>query len=182
MKEGTGKRVRKAWTMEDVERRCTPYGECLLWHLSLNSGGHAVSHIAGKSWLVRRYIFTQLMGRRLKEGDLLAVKCREPRCMAPGCLVVRDASRILKDAYRDIMADETQMRKRQRFAKNVGFAKLNHETAQSIRARGMTIKEVMSEYGLSDTSARQILSGKSWREPPVANSIFSLAASMGVGS
>lgn len=182
MKEGSGIRVHtpKAWTMADVERRCTHYGECLLWNLSLNSGGHAVAHIAGKSYLVRRYVYTELMGRRLREGELLAVKCKEPRCMAPGCLVARNASRILKDAYVDIMKDETQLRKRQRFATKVGFAKLDHETAQSIRARGLTTKQVMAEYGLSDTSARQILSGKSWRAPRVANSVFNLAASLGV--
>jgi hypothetical protein len=184
MKEGKGLRVHtlKRWTMEDVEKRCTPYGECLLWNLSLNSGGHAVAHIGGQSWLVRRYVFTQLMGRRLRDGELLTVRCQESRCMAPACLVTSNASRILKRAYADIMKDETQMRKRQRFATNVGFAKLNHETAQSIRARGLTLKEVMAEYGLSDTSARQILSGKSWRAPRVANSVFALAESMGVAN
>jgi len=178
--EGSGIRVHKPkpWTMADVENRCTPYGDCLLWNLCMNSAGHAVASICGKSWLVRRYIFTELIGKRLRSCDRLTVRCKESRCMAPGCLVVKNTSQILKAAYAEIMKDDGQLRKRQRFAQKAGFAKLDLETAQSIRARGLTLKEVMREFNLSDTSARQILNGNSWKPPRVASSVFNLAQTL----
>jgi hypothetical protein len=165
----------RPWTFQTLHDRCTEEGNCRLWNGSLNSAGHPTASINGKNTLVRRYVLEHLMDKRLGRTNRAATYCNNPVCCSERCLFVSSPSAVLKRAYVTLMQNPAELHKRRQFSVKAGFAKLNMEKADQIRASQEAPKVLAERFGVSTNSIYEIRRGHSWRRS-TANSVFNLGA------
>lgn len=175
-RKGQGTRT---WTMETVRGRCTEDDRCLIWNQGVNSGGYPVTSINGKPGTsVRKFIFTELLGRTVPNGKRITSRCDNRRCCSEHCLMAQAIGTIIKRGYEKRCMTPAGLALLQ---ERCPFSKLDREKARQIRTSTESTKVIAARYGISAASASAIRRGEAWREPPVlVSSIFALATSMGV--
>jgi hypothetical protein len=184
-KEGSGIRTRrvypvaKAWTYEEILLHCLEEGECLVWFGPLNKGVPYIRH-EGRQVSLRPFVYVNLWGKRLLGGYQVVPSCGNPKCLARECLVARTHSKINTERAERWESDPGYMRRKRAVAKRAGISKLDDERAAQIRADDRPAKEIAAEQGVHQATIHRIKRGTTWAGPKVANSVFNLAASMGV--
>lgn len=169
------KRKAEPWTEKTLRDRCTEVGECLIWDHGVNGMGYPQAHIDGKGGqMVRRWVFTRLMGNELKKGHVVSAKCEQILCCSQGCLVDRTYSVNLRKSYKDgkrcTVAEYT---KRQQQRIDCGFAKLNLEKARQIRARKDESSAVLAaEFGITTNHVTSVWREQCWKEAAANSSVF----------
>jgi hypothetical protein len=181
-KEGAGLRTaRKVWTMDDIRAKCDEVGECLLWKGAVDAYGYPRAHIDGRSQLLRPFIWREIQGKELRKGYRLSIRCGNRLCLGESCLVMR-SYKIVAQLHGEAAKQNPLMVARFREgARKSGLSKLTADIAAEIRASGASDEDVALRYGICRSTAGRIRRGDIWAAPKVANSIFNLAASMGVG-
>lgn len=166
-------------TLDTLHYYCTACGDCLLWNLGVNSTGYPQACIDGKQGqMVRRYLFTQLMGREIPSGHVATTKCDNRLCLEPEHQTTMKRGKVQERAYskgKRIHALEYASRLAK--AQEQGMAKLGWERARYIRSQPVerTNTAIAAELGVSHKVVSNVRRGRSWRENYGASSVFALA-------
>src|SRR6185503_17837119 len=180
-KEGSGLRTaRKVWTMEDFLPLCIEEGECLLWQGGKTARGFPYFYRGSEKVNLRPFIFGVVLGKRIREGFQISVRCGHRECISDKCLVEKSVSKIRKDVHAAMRQDPAQYAKTRNGALAAGLSKLDMTRALEIRASNLSRAELAAAYGVSDRTIYDIKREAIYKTPKVANSIFNLAATMGV--
>lgn len=165
--------------MDTVRSRCTEDDRCLIWNQGVNSGGYPMTSINGKPGAnVRKFIFTELLGRTVPAGKRVTSRCGNRRCCSEHCLMAQPIGTIIKRGYEKRCLTGAGLKLLQ---ERCPFSKLDREKAREIRASTEPTKVLAARYGISAASTSAIKRGEAWREPPqLITSVFNLAASLGV--
>lgn len=159
---------------------CTACGDCLLWNQGVQSQGHPQAHINGKAGvLVRRYLFTELLGQRVPKGHLVTTKCGDRLCLALEHVTTMSMSKLKARDYsegRRIVATEYPSRLRGMLAQ--GRSVLDWDKVAEIRAAGpeVTNTALAAKYGASLKTIGNARRGKSWRMSHAGSSVFTQGA------
>lgn len=166
------------WTMHEVRLRCVEDDDtgCLIWRGTLNSQGYPCASVNGKTVLIRRLVYFDLMGRRRTEGLRVTTKCRSKVCLSEHCLVGKTFSEILKRSFADrVERDPLYLRRYQLIPKKTGRGRLERAQADAIRASDRPTEALAEEYGVSTEAICAIRSGRTWKPMRLpVNSIFNL--------
>lgn len=162
----------RAW----LESRCTRDGDCLLWDGALQSKGYPQAHIDGKHWLVNRYVYTEMLGKRLPKGWTVSTKCRNLNCLSETCLMTRSRGQILKLAYASgaRSPDRESMKHRARAVRDGWATRLSMEKAREIRTRSHTetMSALASEYDVHIDTISRVIKHRLWAEGVNGSSVF----------
>lgn len=173
--EGAGLRTaRKAWTMEDIHARCDEVGECLLWKFATDECGRPVAYMGGLHTSVRKFVYAQ-GGNVIRANYFPIPRCGDKRCLSHLVLTHRSVLNSNSRA-RSLMIPATRYAHQMRG----NFAKLNPEIAAQIRLSEESEQVWAERLGVEQRAIKRIRAYETWKPAPVANSVFSLAASMGV--
>jgi hypothetical protein len=167
------------WTIKTVQDRCKEDGLCWVWTQCINDAGYPIGTINGKRGSsVRKFLYTELLGKRLTNGHVITSRCHNKRCVSPDCLVQRTRGDILRDMYaRGARTADAGYIYRQRKAINdrPDYVKLDQEKAREIRARladGEAVSSLAAAFGVSEPTIRDIRRNRSWREFATNSSVF----------
>lgn len=126
---------------------------CWEWMGTVNSWGYGVFKVA-ESWLAHRFAAFCVLGHL---PDLLVLhSCDNPKCINP--------SHLWLGTNKD-NSDDKVRKGRQSFLapdKN-GSAKLSWSDVAEIRSSGMTTRQVMDRYGLTQAAAYKVRLCKTWK-------------------
>jgi hypothetical protein len=114
----------------------------------------------------------------LGKSQRVSASCDDRRCVAPVHLQARTASQLLNRAYAEGRRDwPERYLDRVRQAQQVGIAKLDWDKARAIRALPKAeARKAAAAMGLGPAGIRELLTGKTWREPE--SSAFSWRAAL----
>lgn len=76
-----------AYLMDRIRARCVEEGECLLWQGTLAAGCAPSIRHDGDTVSIRRWLWVQMGKKLTANGGAIKAKCRNPRCVAEGCLI-----------------------------------------------------------------------------------------------
>jgi hypothetical protein len=162
-------------TLEAIRSCCDEVGDCWLWRKGMNAAGYPLARFGGRSWVIRRFVYLELLGKKLLSAHhRVATRCGDTRCVSPECLMQRTVSAITQKSY------TKRDRQREHFTRRAAahrLAKLTLAQAREIRARcaaGETRTAVARDYGMSQSMVSRIALGDSWKEP-AAPTVFDLA-------
>lgn len=160
------------WTREVIHARCDELGQCLIWRGAATESGCPKVEIAGKSWNLRNYLFTHLLGRTPQQGRLWQPNCGNLRCLSEACMTQVTRSAIqLRIAKRE-EGNLVSLMNRQRRAVAAGFSRLGREKAAEIRASDEPCAVLSARYGVHDRTIHRIRKGEIWKTAMPANSVF----------
>lgn len=163
-------------TLESLPMYCHDFGNCAHWAQGVNSAGYPIANIDGKpGTLVRRYVFTALLGNDLAPRQPLVARCGHKLCVSPSCLYASTMGKVLRKAYRDgLRSTQHEYLARLRTAQRNGWAKLTDEKAAEMRKLTPEVShsEAAKLFGVHRTTASQVRRGKSWRNSAPASSVF----------
>jgi hypothetical protein len=163
-------------TLETLPRYATECGDCLLWNQGLHCKGYPQANIDGRPQLVRRYIFTELLGREIPKGCVVSSRCNEKLCIAPGCLMAMRWGKVQERSYRTGQrGGASEYAARLRSAERQGRLRLDWDKVREIRRRpdSATLVELAAEFGVSRRCIWDVRRGVSWRQQMPASSVFS---------
>lgn len=169
----------KPWTLKTVQDRIKEDGQCWIWQQCVNGHGYPMATINAKRGAhVRKFVYTELLGMRLRKGFVVSSRCHNKRCVSPECLVQKTRGDVLREMYARgaRWADSSYIyRQRKAMQDRPDYVKLSLEKARLMRARfseGASSAEVAKEFGVSDTAARDVRRGRTWREQSQNASVF----------
>lgn len=150
-------------TLEAIRARCDIEGDCWEWTGPLD-GGVPIMRIDGSRRLlpVRRVVL-RLSGRAT-EGLLAICSCRNPLCVRPKHTVA-----VTRSELQYLSAQETQYGPRLTRRAAIAAAKrkapdtvLTPESVAEMRASGLSSRAAAAKYGCGQSSASDVLGGRSW--------------------
>jgi hypothetical protein len=167
--------MRMTWTLAEVEARCEPEGECMLWTKATNREGYPVAGINGVATHMARFVFTELLGRTIPPGHRVTMKCRNHACLAAGCFATMTRGKILARSYANgARLRVTETATRRRLAEERGVRKLTEARAAEIRQRAHErTADLAVEFGVSKTTINKVKSGAIWFPLAPGASVFS---------
>ena len=127
---------------------------CLIWQLAPNGGGYGQIWVKGKYRLVHRVALEIKLGRAIKNGLEACHSCHCNLCINP--------AHLREDTHQANIADR-QNAKRHAFGTRVAGAKLDDESALSIRHDSRSERELAREYGVAYSVIGAIKRGKNWK-------------------
>lgn len=166
-------------TLESLPMYCQDCGDCLRWAQGVNNKGYPQANLDGKPTMVRRYVFTELMGLVISPKCVVSSRCSDRMCVAPEHLIAMRRGAVQKRAYeqgRRMHAAEygARLRDMQRRGKTA----LDWPQVREIRARDakLTHGELAREYGVSRRCISDVRRGITWRMSMPASSVFALGS------
>lgn len=162
-------------TLETLPMYCEEYGDCLHWAQGVNGQGYPQANIDGKPWMVRRYVYSVLLGNTLAPRQPIASRCGHKACVTPSCIFATSHSAVLRRSYKNGgRSTQHEYLARLSRAKKQGLAKLTQDQVTDIRSMPETVTHaaIAAQYGMSYSAVAQIRQGKSWRETAPASSVF----------
>jgi hypothetical protein len=165
----------RIWTERTLRDRCEDVGECLIWKQAVNGQGYPQAFIDGKGGvMVRRWVFTHLLGREIPARSVVTSTCGDSRCCAPAHMKAVTYSKRLSMTYAQGRRNAVlESHKRLDRRRELGTVWLTIEKAREIRARSSErVEDLAKEYGVKDRHIRSIWSGTAWREV-AGSSVFS---------
>lgn len=165
-------------TLNTLHHYCTECGDCLLWANGVNSTGYPQATLDGKAGqMVRRYIFTELMGKEIPPRCVVSTRCDNRLCIAPGCLIAMRRGKVQERSYaRGKRMHVSEYRERLRLAEARGMTVLDWQTVRYIRSLPLerTHASIARELNVSRNTVAKVRRGLSWRESYGATSVFAL--------
>jgi hypothetical protein len=168
------------WTIKTLKDRCRIDGEHWIWLGSATENGHPIAKINGKSTTVRRWVATESGKHPRKEAWAATVKCDRPMCVAPGCVIGRTLSDVMRDAYDDERRDMAAISRKIARTRGVLLGNFTEEDIRAIRASDDSLRTLAKKRGVCKTTIACIRRGDTWRHvPDVRNrSVFDMAAAL----
>lgn len=132
-------------------------GECWIWTAYRDSFGYGNFKVDGVNCYAHRICY-ELEHGSIPEGMCVLHRCDNPSCVNP--------EHLFLGTHRDNVKDKISKRRHCIGSKN-GRSKMTRERVRVLRAykKGLPITDVMlgQRFGISATSARDIVSGKHWK-------------------
>lgn len=162
----TGLKGRPLSLQERFESHCIPEPNtgCWLWIGATGSDGYGKAIVDGRSRRAHRVSWEMFRGE-IPPDVVICHRCDNPPCVNP--------SHLFLGTQLDNIADRHS---KGRSAGPRGVlnpnAKLNPKAVREIRelrARGLLLREIAARVGVSRTSVRNALSGKTWASSAEAN-------------
>lgn len=163
-------------TVESLPMYCHEVGDCLHWAQGTNSCGYPMANVDGGVWMVRRYVFTRLLGHELQPRQPLTTRCGNKLCVTPGCLYATTMGAVLRKAYRNgSRSTQHEYLARLVRAQNSGMAKVTADQVRQLRDLGDDVSHADAGrmFGIHPKTASHIRRGLTWREAAPASSVFS---------
>jgi hypothetical protein len=160
-------RVAVVWDEKTLRDRCEEVGDCLIWMQACNSQGYPQACIDGKSGqMVRRWVYTKLMGKVIPPLHVVVSSCMDPKCCSQNHLGVMSCSKRLSLTHKQgLRMSAAEMVKRQQKCAFHDDMKLNLEVAKIIRSRrAERAEDLAKEYKVTCTHIRSIWRNEVWRE------------------
>lgn len=165
-------------TLQTLRHYCTECGDCLLWANGVNSTGYPQARIDGSSeTMVRRYIFTELLGKEIPPKCVVSTRCDNKLCIAPGCLIAMRRGKVQERSYaRGKRMHVSEYRERLRHFQARGLTVLDWTKVRYIRSLPIerTHASIARELNVSRNTVAKVRRGLSWRENYGATSVFAL--------
>jgi hypothetical protein len=163
-------------SLDSLHMHCHAEGDCLLWWRGTNSQGYPQANLDGKGGqMVRRYIFTELMGRKLPSKHRVAARCETPTCVAPAHLIARSFTNSLRLAYkRGRRMGFLEYSGRLNRMMREGDTRLDWEKVREIRSRppSQTHAAIAAEFGMSQRAISDCRRGRTWKLALPSSSVF----------
>jgi hypothetical protein len=182
--EGSGIRVHTARPralqgFDDLKARCfsTDEGEC--WPLMLNSRnkqGHTLVWFNGARMTLGVFMCLQKTGKRPNLGKPWLPKCHDKQCANLAHWGPRTMGSLVKESR----MHESPMRLARITAASRAHSAVTPELADEIRASSERTAILVERTGFHPSTIRRIRNGTTWGPVSVPNSVFNLAASLGV--
>jgi hypothetical protein len=129
---------------------------CWLWIGHRDPNGYGRLNVQGVPMLAHRLSWTLHNG---DVGDAYVLhKCDNPQCVSPWHLFLGTQSDNCDDMWQKGRARPGRL-----IGAAHGMAKLNDESAMRVRSDTRPLRIVASEYGISESTARDIRNGKTWK-------------------
>lgn len=159
-----------AWFMERAKEGD---GECVIWVSGVNTYGYPSARLEGKSGTsVRNYIYTKVLGKKLPAGYKVSSRCGNKLCISERCLVSRSSSEIVRRSYKSRRVSSGTITANLR---DLGYVRLNLDIAREVRASNEPTAYWAEKLGVSQTTIRDIKTGKRWPETRHGSSVFTWA-------
>lgn len=172
MARGVGMKL----TLDTLHMYADECGGCLLWKQGVNSQGYPQAHLDGKpGQMVRRYVFLCLMGRTLRKGERVAVRCGTKLCISPVCMFQETYSRSLARSY-EAGKRHTVVEYGKRFLDaQARLAKLDWEQVDALRALPADVSHAAAArmFCIHPKTASKVRRGITWRDAARSSSVFS---------
>jgi hypothetical protein len=163
-------------TLETLRYYAHDCGDCLLWKQGTNGAGYPQATIDGKGGqMVRRYIFTHLMGKELRTRQVVTSRCDTKLCISPDHLISSWMGKIQERSYRTgKRMSRVEYTGRLERSIRSGWSKLGWEDIAKIRAEPESVShaEIGRLYGIHHKTASKIRRGLSWRVSAMNSSVF----------
>lgn len=162
-------------TLENLKDYADEEGDCLIWRGATNKRGSPIATIGKRRGVyVRRHIFTELLGKKIRKGRVMTSLCVNPRCIAPECLTTKTKGEILARTY----AIGARSRAAARQSWSVGLrkaqnVKLDREKAAQIRASQEPTNDLAKQYGVDPQTIRNVRAFRCWNDVMNGASVFS---------
>ena len=141
--------------------RTVEEGDCALWQGYIGNTVPQVSH-AGKVVPVRR-LMLEMQGRELRPGEYAVPRCKNPECVHPDHILVRNPAQHSK-AMLAVPRNEQLKAARLAEYKRKHAAKITIEIAREIRASAEAGHVLGARFGIDKSQVARIRKGTSWRE------------------
>lgn len=137
----------KASILAQVQAACIECAHCgEHWHFTgaVQPGAAPTVNIMGQVMTVRKAVYLA-SGRKVKRGNRVTSKCKNPRCCAPSLLKQATPGEVLQQSYitgqRDKRAAAAHLRK-------MHIKKVTDDIAERIRKDTRIAKDAAPDYGI----------------------------------
>jgi hypothetical protein len=156
-----------AHTLEMIKAKCDIVGNC--WHWTAGKSGKtpALRH-GNRTIAVRRYIFTELLGKMPAKGRMITMSCGHLDCVAPDHLIQHTRRQMQTAAAKRTQYGSDPVRNAKISAAKRKHSPYSEEFVEQVRNMEGTSKGIARELGL------QFSTVNSWRKGEVrkANNPF----------
>ncbi len=138
-----------------IEKRIelVPFTTCWIWMGSVNGGnGYGCLAVGAKNKLAHRYSYEVFKGP-IPAGLHVMHKCHNRLCVNPDHL---EAGTPTENEKQKKIAGRTAVGERN------GFSKLSNSQAYSIKRDGRLLRQIATDYGVSETTVSRIRRGVRW--------------------
>lgn len=152
-------------SQQAIEELCVPNEEtgCMEWTGSFNSNGVPVLRRPGerKHTPVRKVVL-ELAGRWLP-GRLATNRCQNPACVAEAHAVAWTRG-LLQQHISDLLQYQKRPTRNHAIAKKARErSRLDEKTVRDMRAAGLSSRQAAAQFGIGQSAACHILSGRTWK-------------------
>lgn len=149
-------------TLEAIRLRCIECGDCLLWQGATTGRGHPqfkYGEHAGKS--LRRIVYTHHNPQNPIGARVVSVRCKEPTCLSPDHLYLRNKSAVSAQMARDPATKLRRSISMGRHAQAVR-GKITMEIARQIRASSDICKVEAEKWGIHFSLVSKVRRNHAW--------------------
>lgn len=148
-------------TMEDIEAKCEVVGDCWHWTAGMSKNSPAI-RVGRKVVGARRYIFTELLGKKVPAGRLVSTKCESMDCVAPDHIAAFTRAQLNeRSAKRTMYGNEKIRRAKISDARRKLSPYSDDFIARAVAMEGST-RQVAKQLGCSQTAVAK------WRRSKAA--------------
>ncbi len=163
------KGARGPYTLDMIRDKCEITGECWHWMAGKSGKAPALRH-EGKILNVRRYIFTELLGREVTPGRMVTMICESLDCVAPDHLVQNTRRQLQQKTARRTNYGKNPMRSAKLSAAKRAASPYSDEFVEQVRAMEGSAKAIARQLGLCASTVNE------WRKmlvrKPATNNPF----------
>ena len=149
--------------LDAIKAWCDIEGECWIWRGRMKDNRKPVMCIGTETVPVRRVAWELAAGQEVPTGKIVAAKCANPRCVAPGCAVAttpKGKAAIYGPAGSYSAPDRII---RSTLAMRA-MSKISDDDVRDIRFGGEPSMVVAKKYGISKTHVNRIRTGEVRRD------------------
>lgn len=132
---------------------------CLMWNGYVHKHNGPTTHIV-KTIQIRRFLWETEKGVKLGYRDIIGVTCENPACIAMEHMVKNQRG----ESKRGMVRTVAQRKNLADGKRNSAHTKLNMEIAAEIRGTKGDTVNIAKKWGVSESTVRDIRTGKTWRE------------------
>ena len=141
--------------------QCEECGDCLLWRGAVDSHGTPMMRKGQPKTDSVRRVLVRALGRN-PNGKIATTRCGNKLCMAEGHVVLWTRKQLQQRSMGKKAGDVAWGLAVRRGREPT--CKLSMEAARNIRAEGLTARQVMERYGVSEFAAYSVIRGRSWKD------------------
>jgi hypothetical protein len=154
-----------------IRAKCEIVGDC--WHWQGGKSNRTPALRDGEKTVnVRRYIFTELLGRAAQPGRLISMSCGHLDCVAPDHLVQRTRKQMQAEAARRTQYGSSIVRNTKIAMAKRARSPYTDEFIEQVRAMEGSSREIARQLNLHSSTVNQ------WRKGIVRNPINNLWAGL----
>lgn len=163
-------------TLQNLHMYCKDCGDCLLWSQGVNNTGYPQATLEGQpGTMVRRYIFTRLLGRTIEPGKVVSSRCDNRLCCSPEHLIGMRRGSVQERSYKTgKRLSAAEYANRLAASQRAGISVLTWDKVHSIRARPFSESDaaIAREFGVHPRTICKVRNGTSWRQQMAVSSVF----------